>query len=123
MAINGNNILIYRDGTAIAGTASNEIQAGAELIEISSPTTGEWKQYITGRKSWSVNVSYLILANTGVRELLNVGTSYTIKIRGRNATDATGVVGTAILKSCKITATKGNLAQGSFQFVGTGALS
>lgn len=123
MAINGNNVLIYRNGTAIAGTISNEIQTGAELIEISSPTSGQWKEYIAGRKSWSVNVSYLILANNGVRDLLNVGSSYTLKIRGRNATDATGVVGTGILKSCKITATKGNLVQGSFTFQGTSSLT
>lgn len=123
MAINGNNVLIYRNGTAIAGTISNEIQTGAELIEISSPTSGQWKEYITGRKSWSVNVSYLILANNGVRDLLNVGTSYTLKIRGRNATDDTGVVGTGILKSCKITATRGNLVQGSFTFQGTSSLT
>lgn len=123
MAINGNNVLIYRNGTAIAGTITNEIQTGADLIEISSPTSGQWKEYIAGRKSWSVNVSYLILANNGVRDLLNVGSSYTLKIRGRNATDATGVVGTGILKSCKITATKGNLVQGSFTFQGTSSLT
>lgn len=123
MAINGNNVLIYRNGTAIAGTITNEIQTGADLIEISSPTSGQWKEYIAGRKSWSVNVSYLILANNGVRDLLNVGSSYTLKIRGRNATDASGVVGTGILKSCKITATKGNLVQGSFTFQGTSSLT
>ena len=123
MAINGNNVLIYRNGTAIAGTITNEIQTGADLIEISSPTSGQWKEYIAGRKSWSVNVSYLILADNGVRDLLNVGSSYTLKIRGRNATDATGVVGTGILKSCKITATKGNLVQGSFTFQGTSSLT
>ncbi len=123
MAINGNNVLIYRNGTAIAGTISNEIQTGAELIEISSPTSGQWKEYIAGRKSWSVNVSYLILANNGVRNLLNVGSLYILKIRGRNATDATGVVGTGILKSCKITATRGNLVQGSFTFQGTSSLT
>lgn len=123
MAINGKNILIYRDGTAIAGTVSNEIQSGAEIIEISSPTAGEWKQYISGRKSWSVNVSYLVLANDGVRDLLNVGSSYTLKFRGRNQSDSTGVTGTAILKNCKITATKGNLVQGSFQFTGNGPLT
>lgn len=123
MAINGNNVLIYRNGTAIAGTITNEIQTGTDLIEISSPTSGQWKEYIAGRKSWSVNVSYLILANNGVRDLLNVGSSYTLKIRGRNATDATGVVGTGILKSCKITATKGNLVQGSFTFQGTSSLT
>lgn len=123
MATKGNDILIYRNGTAIAGTVSNEIQSGAELIEISSPTSGQWKEYIDGRKSWSVNVSYLILANDGVRDLLNVGSSYTLKFRGRNATDNTGVIGTGILKSCKITATKGNLVQGSFQFTGNGPLT
>lgn len=123
MALLGNNILIYRSGTAIAGTTSNEIQSESDLIEISSPTSGQWKEYIEGRKSWSINVSYLVLAYNGVRELLNVGTTYTLKFRGRNSSDSTGVQGTAILKSCKITATKGNLCQGSFQFVGTGALS
>lgn len=123
MALLGNNILIYRSGTAIAGTISNEIQSEADLIEISSPTSGQWKEYIKGRKSWSINVSYLVLAYNGVRELLNVGTTYTLKFRGRNQSDSTGVTGTAILKTCKITATKGNLVQGSFQFVGTGALS
>ena len=123
MVILGNNILIYRNGTAIAGTVSNEIQSGAELIEISSPTSGQWKEYIAGRKSWSINVSYLVLAYNGVRDLLNVGTTYTLKFRGRNSSDATGVQGTAILKSCKITATKGNIVQGSFQFTGTGTLS
>ena len=71
--------------------------------------------------NWSINVSYLVLAYNGVRELLNVGTTYTLKFRGRNQSDSTGVTGTAILKNCKITATKGNLVQGSFQFVGTGA--
>ena len=123
MAILGNNILIFRDGTAIAGTISNEIQSESDLIEKSSPTSGQWKENVTGRKGWSINVSHLVLAYDGVRELLNVGSTYTLKFRGRNSADNTGVTGNAILKVCKITATKGNIAQGSFQFVGDGALT
>ena len=123
MAINGNNILIYYNGTAISGTKSNEIQTDTELIEISSPSSGEWKSYITGRKNWSINVSFLVLAYDGVRNLLNVGNTFTIKFKGRNSSDSDGVSGFAILKNCKITAIKGNLVQGSFQFVGTGILS
>lgn len=122
MAILGNNILIYRNGTAIAGTVSNEIQSGAELIEISSPTSGQWKEYIAGRKNWSINVSWIITINNEWIELLNVGSSYTLKIFQRNSPNYY-LTGTAILKSCKITATKGNIAQGSFQFTGTGTLS
>lgn len=123
MALLGNNILIYRNGTAIAGTVSNEIQSVVDLIEKSSPTSEDWKEYTDGRKGWSINVSYLVLAYNGVRELLNVGSTYTLKFRGRNQSDSTGVTGTAILKNCKITATKGNLVQGSFQFTGNGPLT
>ena len=122
MAVKGNNILIYRNGTAIAGTVSNEIQSGAEVIEISSPTSGQWKEFIAGRKSWSVNVNFLVLTVSDPTYLLLVGESYTLTFRSR-ATSTGGVTGTAILKTCKITATKGNLVQGSFQFVGSSQLS
>lgn len=122
MAINGNNILIYKNGTAIAGVKSDEVQTSVDTIEISSPSTGVWKQYIPGRKEWGVNVGYLVLADSGVTELLNVGSTYTLIFKGRNATGTNGIKGTAMLKVCKITATRGNLVQGSFQFIGTGAL-
>lgn len=123
MAINGNNILIYKGGTAIAGVKSNEIQVGCETIEVSSPSTGAWRQYIAGRKEWSVNVGYLVLATSNVRDLLNVGTTYTLAFKERGAADSAGVSGSAILTTCKITAIRGNLVQGSFQFTGTGALA
>ena len=123
MAILGNNVLIFRNGTAIAGTVTNDIQAGVDIIPIGSPTSGDWKENIAGRKEWSINVSYLVLAYDGVREVLNVGSTYTLKFRGRSSSDSTGVIGSAILKICRITATKGNLVQGSFQFVGNGALT
>ena len=123
MAINGNNILVYKDGTAIAGVKSNDIVCDCELIEISSPSTGAWRQYIAGRKEWSLTVGYLLLASSDVRALLNVGSSYTIKVKGRSDSDSNGVSGTAYLKTCKIDAIRGNLVQGSFQFVGTSALT
>lgn len=123
MAILGNNVLIFRNGTAIAGTVTNDIQAGVDIIPIGSPTSGDWKENIAGRKEWSINVSYLVLAYDGIREVLNVGSTYTLKFRGRSSSDSTGVIGSAILKICRITATKGNLVQGSFQFVGNGALT
>jgi predicted secreted protein len=123
MAINGNNILVYKGGTAIAGVKTDEIQVGCETIEISSPTTGEWRQYIAGRKEWSINVAYLVLATSGVRDVLNVGTTYTIAFKERGAADSAGVSGSAILTTCKISATRGNLVTGSFIFQGISALA
>ena len=123
MAVLGNNIIVFMNGQAIAGTKSDEIQVDCETIEIASATDQAWTHYISGRKSWSLTVGWLVLANTDVRKALLVGSSVTIKIKGRGESDSNGVTGAAILKTVKITATRGNLAQGSFAFVGNGPLT
>ena len=123
MAIQGNNIIVLMNGQAIAGTKSDELQVDCETIEIASATDQGWTHYLSGRKSWSLTVGWLVLANTDVRKALLVGSSVTIKIKGRGDSDSSGVSGSAILKTVKITATRGNLAQGSFAFVGNGPLT
>lgn len=111
------------NGQAIAGTKSDELQVDCETIEIASATDQAWTHYLAGRKSWSLTVGWLVLANTDVRKTLLVGSSVTIKIKGRGDSDANGLQGSAIIKTCKITAIRGNLAQGSFSFVGNGPLT
>ena len=123
MAVLGNNIIVLMNGVAIAGTKSDEIQVDCETIEIASATDQEWVHRIAGRKSWSLTVGWLVLANQDVRKLLLAGSTVTIKIKGRGESDSNGVTGAAILKTVKITATRGNLAQGSFAFVGNGPLT
>ena len=123
MAVLGNNIIVFMNGQAIAGTKSDEIQVGSETIEIASATDQGWTHYLAGRKSWSLTVGWLVLANTDVRKVLLAGSVVTIKIKGRGESDSSGVSGSAILKTVKITATRGNLAQGSFAFVGNGPLT
>ena len=123
MAVLGNNIIVLMGGTAIAGTKSDELKVECKTIEIASASDQGWEHYLAGRKSWSLNVGWLLLANTDVRKALQVGTSVTIKFKGRGATDASGLSGSAIIKTCKITAVRGNIAQGSFAFVGNGPLT
>jgi hypothetical protein len=99
---------------------------------VSSPLTGLWENYITGRKSGTISVSYLVVGDSsaigvsggnGVRDLLQAGNSFTLKFKQRGAADSAGVSGTFILKTVKITAQRGALVQGSFQFVLNGELS
>ena len=123
MAILGNNIIVMRGGAAIAGTKSDELQVDCDIINIASATDQGWNHVLAGRKSWKLTVGWLLLANTDVRNALLVGSSVTLKFKGRYATDANGLTGSAIIKTCKITAVRGNLAQGSFQFVGNGPLT
>lgn len=119
--MNGNNIIVYWNDTPIAAAKSAEINCGVKTIEVASTTTGAWKTFIAGRKDWSVSVGYLVLAASGLADLLKVGTTYTIKIGGRGASGY--VSGSAILTTCKITATRGNLVTGSFAFKGSGELA
>ena len=123
MAVLGNNIIVLMNGQAIAGTKSDELSVDSETIEIASATDQGWTHHISGRKSWSLTVGWLVLANTDVRKVLLVGSSVTIKIKGRGDTDANGLQGSAIISKAKITAIRGNLATGSFAFVGNGPLT
>ena len=123
MAIQGNNIIVLMNGQAIAGTKSDELSVDSETIEIASATDQAWTHYISGRKSWSLTVGWLVLANTDVRKVLLAGSVVTIKIKGRGDTDANGLQGSAIISKAKITAIRGNLATGSFAFVGNGPLT
>lgn len=119
MAILGKDIIVTQNGTIIAGLRSNEIQTEVETIEVASPSSGEWRSRIAGRKDWNVSAGYLVLAGSGMAALLSVGSTYTLRIGPRTAG---GVFGTAILTTCSITATIGNLVQGSFKFEGVGPL-
>lgn len=131
MAIVGNNIIIMRDSKAIAGTRSHEFLTQIETIEKASSSQQIWREYIAGRKEWSLNVNYLVLAaagtsstnseSFGLGDLLKVGTSYTIVVKDRSNTKS--LTGTAICVTCKQTYQIGNLVGGTFQFRGTGALS
>lgn len=130
MAINGNKIFISFAGstTPIACTKSNEINTEADLIEVSSPVSGNWKDYIPGRKTWSVTVNFLLAASSAVSgvklaDALNIGNTYTLDIYERGSSTTKKLTGTAILKVCRITATRGNLTQGTFQFVGKSELA
>jgi len=121
MAQLGNNILVYLNGTAIAGTKSNEIQTECDMIEVTNQNSAQWRQYLAGRKNWSVSTGFLVLAGADIKKLLNVGTTYTLRFRDRAGSNI--IEGQAILKTCKISATRGNLATGAFSFQGSGELA
>jgi predicted secreted protein len=121
MAQLGNNILVYLNGTAIAGTKSNEIQTECDVIEVTNANSAQWRQYLAGRKNWSVSTGFLVLAAADITKLLNVGTTYTLRFRDRAGTSI--LQGQAIMKQCKISAARGSLATGSFTFQGSGELA
>ena len=125
MAELGNNLIVtWNDSgnqTVIAGTRTNELQCDGEQIEVCSATDEQWKHFLSGRKTWSVNVSFLLLADgIDIKAALKVNNTYTLYFRKRSGG---GVYGNAILKSFKASAPINGLSTGSFVFQGTGALT
>ena len=125
MAELGNNLVVtWNDGgsqTVIAGTRTNELQCDGEQLEVCSATDEQWKHFLAGRKTWSVNVSFLLLADgIDIKAALKVNNTYTLYFRKRSGG---GVYGNAILKSFKASAPINGLSNGSFVFQGTGALN
>jgi predicted secreted protein len=121
--IHGRKIIVKVGGTAIAGAKSCEISIKGDQIETASPTTGEWRDFIAGRKEWSVTCGHLIPAiGTPLKSnAAMVNTVVTLIIE----TDMTGdtLTGQAIVETWKASGTVGNLATGTFQFRGKGALA
>ena len=128
MAVLGNNIVgatndaTLSPGTSkiIAGTRTNEINTECGAIEIASVTQQDWKEFIAGRKSWSLSVGWLLLANADVQKILKVGTMVTIYVKTGSTQLLTG---TALITQARLTLGQGNLANGSFALKGSGALT
>ena len=127
----GNDILVYiwfpdeqQTGLwlPIGCTKSHEIHYEGDMQEVSSPSSGSAKEYMPGRTGWIINTNYLVLQDSQVRDILMVGQKFKLSFCPRNA-QSSGVTGEAYMKVCKITATRGNLIQGTFQFQGTGPLT
>ena len=126
MALNGNTILIYRGATVVAaapipGVTSHTVEVNCDTIEKASATQADHKEYVAGRKGWTIDVNCLVLTAAGIAEPLTVGNTYYLVNRDR--TGSTKVVGQAILRQCKQTYTRGNLVAGNFSFLGSGALT
>jgi len=125
MAVNGSNIIVCIGSQPIAATRSNELEVENEIIEISSPNSGAWRDFLAGRKEWSINTDFLVTDEGDTADrVLTVGSVVELYIRktGTNGTDDVYLSGEAICTKCKITARRSGIISGSFVFRGKGVL-
>ncbi len=122
-ATNGGMFIVKATGLDIYGAKSDDIEVVCGTNEVASATQGDWREFIADRKEWQVTTNYLVQSNTGneIDKVLSVGVKYPVKFIDN--TSLSELRGYAICVSAKISAIKGNLVTGSFQFKGTGALN
>lgn len=108
----------------IAASTSCDIEVACDVKEISSPSSGIFRSYVAGRKTWSVRVEVLVYASDTVKSKLTaVGSSFALRmtVSGNASTDI--LTGNAILVQADVRGGVGNLVRGSWVFQGTGLLS
>ena len=114
----GKNLVILKNGVAIAAAKSCDVSIDADTRGISTPASGQNKIFFAARHGWSVSVSVLVTQLEGM--LLEVGETCTLTF----AVDGTTVMsGEAFVNEVKIEAARGNIIQGGFSFRGTSSLT
>lgn len=115
-------VILSQNGTPMASTRikSDDIQTHADYIEKASATQQTWKEVIAGRKEWTLNVNYLVLAAAKLTDVLLAGQMFDVTIR--HISENVSLTGQALLTDCKQTHTVNSLCQGSFTFRGNGPL-
>jgi len=120
MKMKGNDLILWVNGTAVASSRTCDIEVERDLIEVSSPESGAWRNYIGGRRGWKVSVAMLVTTVKGV--VVKEGEDVYITIGSRD-TSSDRLAGYAICTSSRLTGTRGNLCTGSWTFHGDGALT
>lgn len=122
--IRGKEILLILNGyTYVGGCTNAKISNGCETIEISSPSSPNFKEFIAGRQEWSIVADWLVSSITDLKLALRVGNTYTIKLGQDSSNSYYYLTGQAICTGCDIDSHVGSLARGVFRFKGTGSLT
>ena len=122
MNLKGEDLIIEINNVVLAGAVSCEIVVSSESIETSSPTQEDWKDFISGRKFWSIKTRHLLSTNGEgldssvemVGQVVNV--SCVEKISGKR------LAGRALVLSWTGQGQSRSLLKGLFSFQGKGPL-
>ena len=121
--VHGRNIKIYSgaSGTTalIAAAKSCTVSLKGDLIEKSSESQQQYREYIPGRMDWEISISHLVTSTAPFDGILKVNQSYTVRVDVNGTTKS----GTAICMQADIQGAVGSLATGSVKFKGSGPLT
>lgn len=129
--IKGRNLLVFLGGVAIAANKGCSISIEADVKEKASSTSANYKEYVVGRKDWSISTTHLVTHGIllSSEELVGKKVSLSfafseneVRTAREHTEDGASIIGDAIITSCRIDAQHNGLATGAFAFKGTGPL-
>ena len=116
MAMNGNNIILMKNGVAMGAVVSHDVQTEGDQMEVASNIDGQYREYIRGPKTWAMTATCLVISSAIFASMIQAGQTFSMKSCDR--LDRVNVHGQARLEECRITATHGHLVKGYFKFKG-----
>ena len=114
--MNGNRIILTKDGVAFGALVSHDVQTDGETMEVAGATQGTYREFIPARKTWVMTATCLVISSAIFANLLQAGNTFSLKSTDRQLEN--NVHGRARLEECRVTAQRGNLVQGFFRFKG-----
>lgn len=123
MKIKGRNVNVSVDGKILALSRSCTINIECDITEIGDIHSKEWKRYLAGRRSWSVDeTSFVDVIGTDASIV-----GKTVRLRfGQVENGAFGsdtLEGDAICTMWQMDGSVGGMAKRKMKFIGTGGLS
>lgn len=124
MATKGLDILVSVGATKIGGQRNASIEMSAEVIDISTKTTGDWTAKMSGAKSWTADCDGIYIADDeGYKAALDAfmsGTEVDVKIANDGST--VGFTGKAVITSFSFEAPYEDAMTYEMSFEGVGEL-
>lgn len=114
--MNGNKIILTKDGVAFGALVSHDVQTEGELMEVAGASQGTFREFIPDRKTWVMTATCLVISSAIFANLLQAGNTFSLKSTDRQLEN--NVHGRARLEECRVTSQRGNLVQGFFRFKG-----
>ena len=121
MALLGTRFLLSMDGVAVAAVVSHDVETASGCIEKAGATQGKYREYIPGRKQFTIKAEWLMVPSAVMLGLLQTGQTFAVSSYDRQ-NERRNVHGVARLESCSIKMTRGELVHGQFVLRGSGDL-
>lgn len=114
----GKDLVIYVGAHPIAASRSCDIDVRDAFRNVAGPDDSGWSRKKSGRKTWSVSVSVLVVSLTD--GILHVGDLVRLSwLEGSGVNRQTGM---ALVTQCTVSGSKGHVSTGTFKFLGVGAI-
>ena len=118
--IKGNDLVVFKGAEMIGASKSCEINVQGETVPKASMSSA--REFVGGRKSWTVMVASLLLSLSDVVSLRGKVVSLTFGVRGDGRLTGDRLTGNAIASSVRVAGTRMGLVECQITFQGSGPL-